>query len=274
MSLNGVRRAHFAGMFYPANPVELRDRVEHFIETSGVTPSPETVVEVVCPHAGYEYSGPTAGHSFARVQGKKPKRVILLGGSHHYRIPGASLYTRGAFESPLGTFPIDEDFAASLAEAVRSVSSEPHFEEHSLEVMLPFLAVSVGIVPIVPVLFGGLDPEWHGQVGSMLAGRADKSDLVVTSTDLSHYMHEDEANRIDNYSLNALLSKDETRFAKGVRAGEVQMCGAAAVLAGMAYSKAQGADVWSLLDYRTSAATTGDYSRVVGYAAVSMERAA
>ena len=40
----------------------------------------------------------------------------------------------------------------------------------------------------------------------------------------------------------------------------------------MAFALAQGATDWSLLDYRTSGAVTGDYDRVVGYGAISMER--
>ncbi|MBN2308781.1 MAG: AmmeMemoRadiSam system protein B, partial [Candidatus Hydrogenedentes bacterium] len=41
----------------------------------------------------------------------------------------------------------------------------------------------------------------------------------------------------------------------------------------MNYALATGASSWNLLDYRTSARASGDYDRVVGYAAVSMERA-
>ena len=33
----------------------------------------------VVPHAGYVYSGQTAGFAFRRIEGKRPSRAVLLG---------------------------------------------------------------------------------------------------------------------------------------------------------------------------------------------------
>jgi AmmeMemoRadiSam system protein B len=56
--------------------------------------------------------------------------------------------------------------------------------------------------------------------------------------------------------------------------GACSMCGGTAVVTAMAYAEARGAGNWHLFDYRTSAQTSGDYGRVVGYGALAMERAA
>ncbi|GMU91863.1 MAG: MEMO1 family protein [Candidatus Hydrogenedentota bacterium] len=269
-----VRKPAVAGHFYPREPESLRRVVLQHIETASVAAAPDKVETVVSPHAGYMYSGPTAGHAYARVRGKQPNRVVLLGCSHHYLIETASVFTRGSFETPLGTFPIDEAFAQRLADTTGSYSIEPHMAEHSLEVQLPFIAASIGIVPIVPVLFGGAAGEWHARVGEELARMTDEGDLVVVSTDLSHYLDEAHANEIDRRSIDTVLKKDWRAFAAGIRHHTCSMCGASAVIAAMTYAAARGASEWKVLDYRTSGATSGDFDRVVGYAALSMERAA
>ncbi len=272
MNATMTRKPAVAGQFYPGKAKELRETVQEYIGASGVEPAPDRVVAVVAPHAGYIYSGPTAGFAYARVKGKKPKRVIVMGSSHRYHFEMASTYDRGAFETPLGDVPIDGTFAKALIEKVGSGPVDPHMLEHSLEVQLPFLIVAIGEVPIVPILFGSHSTAWHAQFAETLAGMADESDLVVASTDLSHYMTEEEANEIDKASVDAVLAQDWAAFADGIASGRCSMCGATAVATTMAYALARGAKAWSLLDYSTSGNTSGDYDRVVGYAAISMER--
>ena len=269
-----IRRPAVAGQFYPSDPEELRETVDAYLDAADVESAAERVVTIVSPHAGYVYSGPTAGHAYARVRGKRPTRVVLLGCSHRYAIETASVFTSGEFNTPIGAFSIDEAFARDLAEATGSVSVEPHVPEHSLEVQLPFLARAVGFVPIVPVLFGSNAGPWHAKMGEALARTLDAADLVVASTDLSHYLSEAGANEIDRRSIDAVLAKDWRAYAQGIRDQSCAMCGAAAVTAAMACARALQANEWKLLDYRTSGAASGDYGRVVGYAAISMERAA
>jgi AmmeMemoRadiSam system protein B len=181
-----MRQAAVAGQFYPGDRKDLQRMVEEYISQSKVEAGPERVVAIIAPHAGYIYSGPTAGYAYARIRGKQPKRVILLGCSHRYGIARASVFDTGGFAIPLGSFPIDEPFAKALAARTESVSTQPHLYEHSLEVHLPFLWVAVGSTPVVPVLFGGPAEQWHVSVGKALAEMVDESDLVIASTDLSH----------------------------------------------------------------------------------------
>jgi AmmeMemoRadiSam system protein B len=174
----------------------------------------------------------------------------------------------------LGAFPIDEKFAGALVREIGSEPEDAHLIEHGLEVQLPFLAVAVGTVPIVPVLFGGASADWHAKAGEVLAGMVAEGDLVVASTDLSHYLNEEEANQVDRHSLDMVMAQDWRGVGTGVLSRECSMCGASAVVAAMAFAKARHAENWTLLDYRTSADASGDYDRVVGYAAISMERVA
>jgi len=274
MSSEAVRAPVVAGQFYPGDAPTLSQEVGRYLGDAQVEPAPDRTAAIVVPHAGYIYSGPTAACGYARVRGKRPHRVLLLGCSHRALVPTASVYRSGAFACPTGLFPIDAPFADRVAERVRSVDARSHAFEHSLEVQLPFLSAIFGAVPIVPILFGSPSAAWHADVGRVLAEMADPDDLVVASTDLSHYAREEEANRLDRSTILHVLEMDPERLRASVDAGESAMCGASAVVAAMGFALAQGATEAVLLDYRTSAAASGDFTRVVGYAAVSMERPA
>jgi len=267
-----TRRPVVADRFYPGDPEELRDMVGQYVEQADVQAAPERVVALVAPHAGYIYSGSTAGFAYARVRGKAAKRVILLGCSHRYHISRVSVYDIGTFETPVGAFPVDEAFAKELAGSLNSEPRDSHLAEHSIEVQLPFLAMAVGQTSIVPVLFGNVS-GWHVEVGEKLAQLAEPDDLLIASTDLSHYLSQEHAHQTDRRTLDTLLTKDPAALVDGLERGRCAMCGGAAVVAAMAFALARGAEAWSVLDYRTSAEVSGDYAQVVGYAAVSMENA-
>jgi len=269
-----TRRPAVAGQFYPANPGELRETVDTCLDQATIEPAPSQVHAIIAPHAGYVFSGPTAAFSFQRVRGKEPKRVILLGCSHRYLIERASIYERGVFATPLTQLHIDEDFTRKLVDRIGTEPIEPHLAEHCLEVELPFLIQAIGEIPIVPILFSSPATEWHVRVGKILADMADEQDLLVASTDLSHYLNEEEANRIDHSTISAILAQDCHRVIVGLEEGSLSMCGGTAVVVAMSYALARGAKKWELLDYRTSGQAFGDHSRVVGYAAISMEREA
>ena len=268
----GTRKPAVAGQFYPASKKELEQTVQWCLDEAHVDPAPDKVVAVIVPHAGYTYSGATAGSAYARVRGKKPKRIALLGCSHRYPIATASVFDSDGFEIPLGTFPVDEALGKTLARELGSESTLAHLYEHSLEVQLPFLWVAMGPVPIVPILFGSPAAEWHESAGEKLARLLDEDDLVVASTDLSHYLDDSAAHQIDKRTLDIVLAKNCAALCEGLARGQCSMCGGAAVVAAMSFARARGALTWSLLDYRTSAAASGDHDRVVGYGAISMER--
>lgn len=272
MSESLIRKPAVAGQFYPASPDKLRAEVEDYIEGSGVEAAPDRVQCLVVPHAGYVYSGPTAGYGYARVSGDYVQRVVLLGCSHSHEIQQASIVTEGVFDSPLGPLSIDEDLAGGLARHVDANTLEPHLSEHSLEVQLPFICVALGDVPIVPILFGRRFTKWHHAFAETLAQTLTDRDLVVVSTDLSHYRSEEEANQQDQASLDAIRAHDVDALVSGAEAGRYAMCGATAVATSIPFCLKRGVTDWSVLDYRTSAAVSKDYARVVGYAALSMER--
>lgn len=272
MASQALRAPVVAGQFYPGDAPTLGQEVCRLVASAHVEPEPGRTVVVIVPHAGYVYSGATAGHAYARVRGKHPRRILLIGCSHRALVPTSSVYCSGAFACPTGLLPIDEAMAEIVAERLRSVDTRSHMFEHSLEVQLPFVAAMFGSVPIVPILFGSPPTQWHVTAGQILAELADPQDLMVASTDLSHYSNEEAANELDQRTIRHILAMDPVSLRDSADTGDCAMCGASAVVVAVSFARAMGAAKAELLDYRTSAAASGDRSRVVGYAAISMER--
>lgn len=266
------RRPAVAGQFYPSNTEALRRMIDGQLENaSHVRPAPKRVAAIIAPHAGVVYSGQAAACAYQRVSGDYVKRVVLIGCSHRYQFEGAAIVAAGSFDTPLGEFPIDSNLAERLTPYSAENAPTAHVNEHALELQLPFLGEAVGLVPIVPILFGSKWSTSHAKFAATLAEVLGPGDLVVASTDLSHYLTDEEAQRQDSRSLDILLTQDIEEVIAASEDGRVSMCGVTGVAVAMAYALAKGATDWTVLDHRTSAVASGDYSRVVGYAAVSME---
>ncbi len=259
------REPAVAGAFYPAEPEDLRRMVHRLLEAVPEEMAPPPVA-VVAPHAGYVYSGPVAAYAFrplAAYAGRTPV-VWLLGPAHYVGFEGISTGPFTTWATPLGEVPVATDRVARLLAAGPPFVelAEPHLPEHSLEVELPFLQVVLGSFRIVPLLFGITDPIAAAEpIGQVL----EPGDLLVVSTDLSHYHPDEVARRIDAATLDRALHLD----AEGLL--ESEACGRHPWAALTALARARG---WRprLLAYATSGDTSGDRRRVVGYAALRYDR--
>lgn len=266
-----IRTAQVAGQFYPGRPEALQAVINQYLAAATVEAAPERVCALVAPHAGYIYSGPTAACAYARVRGGAPRRVVLLGVSHRHYFPGLSLCDEDYYETPLGRVPLDTAFAERLRAEFTCVGVNAHDLEHTLETQLPFIQQVLGRVPIVPVLLGTRPSKAHIHFGEHLATLLDRQDLLIASTDMSHFHPEATARQLDSHSIDRVLSGDLPVLISELCEEQCSMCGGSAVAAVLAYANAKGATRRLLLHQATSAAESGDYSRVVGYAAFSFE---
>src|SRR4030065_2268717 len=151
----GVRKPVVAGAFYDGDKAALAARIDAYLSAVKALPAIGEVRALVCPHAGYVYSGPTAAYAYKLVQGKPYESVIIIGTSHQYPLDGASIYLKGAFETPLGMASVDEELASAIAKASGfSYIPEAHAKEHSVEVQVPFIQKTLPGAKIVPIVLG------------------------------------------------------------------------------------------------------------------------
>ena len=255
------RPSALAGTWYPSESVRLREHVEAYLDTArhegaGATTQP---MAIVAPHAGLAYAGATAAHSFLSVK-DRPDRIILLGPAHRLAFQGISVGAFSHYACPLGELPVDQDTALTLRNRGLVCSiSEAHTEEHCLEMMMPFILALWGRVSILPLLVGRAEPA---DVLRILEEVVTPGDLLVVSTDLSHFLTYDEARNKDLDTLHAVL---EGRWKE---LGPRDACGYVGLGALIQFAHRrhfQG----TLLDYRNSGDTSADRVRVVGYGALA-----
>ncbi len=261
-----IRPPAVAGMFYPAAPNRLQKDIKDYLD-GAVPPDLNQVRAMVVPHAGYVYSGAVAayGYKLLASQPEPPKRIYLLGPAHRVPFHGVALTDYDAFKTPLGDHPLDTKKIQQLDEMgpIFNRLSAPHAPEHCLEVHIPFIQTICPSVPVVPMLFGQVEPH---TVGKLLDEAWEPGDFMIVSSDLSHFHENEKAHTLDRKFLDALLEGDTQGVAKG------EACGQAPALVLMHIAKQKD---WQahLLDYRTSGDVTGNVWEVVGYAAVAYIKA-
>ncbi len=259
-----VRTEAVAGLFYPGAGVELARMVDGLLHAAPrVAGSPPRAL--IAPHAGYVYSGPTAGAAYRAWQGRSFARVVLLGPPHRLYVAGLGLSSAQAWRTPLGTVPVDTAAVERLAGlSFAEWRDDAHAPEHSLEVQLPFLQRALaGDFAIVPVLVGEAPPEAVAEALALVAD--DPGTAIVVSSDLSHYLPYEAARAKDERTLERIVALDPT-------VDWDEACGAGGINGLLAFARSRG---WRarLLDYRNSGDTAGDRLRVVGYGAVEFRDA-
>ena len=274
----GLRRAAVAGSWYPGEARAIAAEVEGYLRAVPAAAAPGVLVALISPHAGLRYSGPVAAHGYALLRGRSDLTAVLVGPAHRASFDGSSVFTRGGFQTPLGTVPVDEELAALLASREPGVAERPgpHRDEHSLEMQLPFLQHLVPGLRVVPVLMGRQSREDVFVLADVLArSLAGRDVLLVASSDLSHYHPAPEAN-----SLDALVVGDIERFDPEVLMDRLERepghaCGGGPMVAVMKAARALGADRATVLRYADSGdAGEKDKTRVVGYVSAALTRAA
>jgi AmmeMemoRadiSam system protein B len=249
-----------AGSFYSDNPEELRSIVREYISAANQL-LPHTPKALIAPHAGYIYSGPVAGTAYAQLSASADtiSRVVLLAPSHRVAFRGIALSSADVFRTPLGDIEVDSD-AISLIRDIPNVQvmDQAFSQEHSLEVHLPFLQVSLSDFKLVPLVIGDIDPASVAEILETVWG-GDET-LIVVSSDLSHYLDYESAKATDSATSKAIEQLQPGRIS------HQQACGGTPVkgLIQIALHKRLEAIT---LDMRNSGDTAGPKDRVVGYGA-------
>jgi AmmeMemoRadiSam system protein B len=278
-----ARRPCQAGAFYAGTADALKKQIEScFLHELGpgkipevvkAGPSPRSVVGLVCPHAGYMYSGPVAAHAYYMLAvDSKPDVVVLLGPNHTGYGSALAVMNEGYWTTPLGDVKVDGESANRIVQEshIVDVDDSAHRFEHSIEVQLPFLQYLYGSrFRIVPICFLMQDLTSAREVGQAAAKvLAGKNAIIIASSDMTHYEPHQTAEKKDRLALKALEEMEEEKFYSTIKAHNMSVCGYGSIAALIVAAKILGAKEAKLLCYKTSGDVTGDYSSVVGYAAV------
>ena len=272
MSSTLLRRPAVAGRFYPGNPEDLRAEAQAYLSQSkSNNQAAVQAIGCIAPHAGYVYSGHVAGAVFARLE--IPERCVVLCPNHTGMGRALAILSEGAWETPLGEVPVDEELAGALKRQFPALHEDAaaHRAEHAIEVELPFLQLRQPKLQIVPIALGTGQFEVLEALGVALAevvAAQAAAVLIVASSDMNHY-ESDAVTRVkDHRAIERILTLDPRGLFDVVTQQNISMCGFGPAVVMLTAARQLGAKSAELVKYATSGDISGDRNAVVGYAGV------
>jgi AmmeMemoRadiSam system protein B len=268
-----VRPPAVAGTFYEGTADRLRQQVDACFAANPPAPARERVIGAVVPHAGLMYSGHVAAAVYARAD--LPKRLIILCPNHTGAGHFAAINREGAWRTPLGDVAIDTALADALMAktALLQEDARAHAREHSLEVQLPFLQRTLGDFTFVPICLGAHRYDYAEEIGRAIADVVREQEepvAILASSDLNHYEDQGETLRKDQLAIDQVLARNPRELWRVIDEYDVSMCGFIPTTTMLVAANALGATEARLIRHATSGDVNGDYSHVVGYAAIAI----
>jgi hypothetical protein len=266
------RQCEVCGMFYPADPDELRQDIRDLISGVKLPKLDGTVRGIIGPHAGYMYSGFTAAHAYALLQGAKYSSVVIVSPSHREYFDGISVFPGDSYGTPLGVVPVDAKLRERLLKQSSAVtaSSAGHGAEHAIEVHLPFLQCVLGEFSFLPIVIGNQKRENCFELGKALGEvLVNENTLIVASTDLSHYHPASVADKLDAIVIDHVRKFEYETLMYDLESQKAEACGGGPTVAVMLALWRLGVRKMAVLHHCNSGDVTGDNSQVVGYLAAA-----
>lgn len=260
-----IREPAYAGTFYPKDTKELKNQIEEFFKKTKYY-NYKKIKAIISPHAGYIYSGQTAAFSYRQLIDQKYDTVIILAPSHRVPLKSASVIPKGLYQTPLGDVTIDERISEKLIQSGFNFVEEAHKYEHSLEVQIPFLQLSLKSFKIVPIIIGQNNLNDMENIAKEIFNVMNGTNsLLVISTDLSHYHSYEEAYEIDSKFIELLSNLEEEDIYESILQRKTEACGVFPLITAIKILKKSGSIKFEKLKYMTSGDTYGDKNKVVGY---------
>jgi AmmeMemoRadiSam system protein B/AmmeMemoRadiSam system protein A len=261
-----IRPPVWAGKFYPANPLELKNVLDDFARLAETTPlnipREKRLRAIILPHAGYIYSGLTAAHVSRVFTPKSFDKIIVMAPDHRVGFSNGAISQVAGYQTPLGLVRIHPD-ADTLRQQHDFFTSNRISDEteHAVEVVLPILQHFLGEFELIPIVLGPCRTDPIAE--SILPVLNDRT-LLVVSSDLSHYLPYEEAVARDRRTIEMILACDADNLSRQENAA----CGKMPILVLLHIARQLN---WTpvFLHYANSGDTAGSRDRVVGYAAIA-----
>lgn len=265
-----TKEPSFSGHFYPSEEKEILRYITHFntVLKDNLEPNWKEAYSgakraLISPHAGYIYSGFTANMGYSLLSEQKAKRAIVIGPSHKVAFEGISTlrgYSR--YNTPFGYLRVDVEYQNELDKHFNLIFDEKIHMEHSTETQMPFIKHYLDI-PIIELIYSQISYEQLSKI--IIHILQDSDNLLIVSTDLSHFYKKEEAFIKDSACIEAIKHLDLSKY------DNCEACGGTGVRALVKSSTSIDAGInlaSHILDYRTSADYSKDESSVVGYLSV------
>lgn len=271
--VNDCRKAYNAGLFYPEDTDKLKRMVEAFIAEGSCGIKISDVGGGVAPHAGYIYSGATAGYFYSNLIEKKFEKVVIVSPSHYDYFKGACIYEGNCFRTPFGKIDVNVEIRDKLTHGSYHIFSgkSGHLPrhtgsaEHGIEVHLPFLQTLNSDFTLIPIVLGTQDKLTVKELTNKLIEIYDDKTIFIASSDLSHFHQKKQAHQLDSIVVENIDNYDPEILQKDLETGKCEACGGGAIVAIMAALKKLNFKNSKVVNRSDSGDINGNSTSVVGY---------
>ncbi len=265
-----LREATVAGIFYPDDPAELESKIASLLSKARPCAAPA----ILSPHAGLDYSGDLAALAWRAAEGREVDKVLMLSPIHRAEEACVCLPESDVFDTPLGQVPVDRGLVSELRDCgtIFDENDIPHFEEHGIEVQLPFMKSLFPDASLIPLLVGkptGAAVKALSRALDLALESSRDRLLVVISSDLGSSSDDDEAARLADRFLSSIESKDLPSMLEGKASLPGYACGAGCVAAFLGSKLGKGASPVLLGRHDSSAARESTEEKLVEYGALA-----
>lgn len=229
-----IREPIVDGIFYPAEPDELRREIQRLL-TGSDTP-PGSAEGIIAPHASFSYCGKTLAAAYRAVAGSNPVRVLILGPVYRDPEPALIIPESRAFATPLGSIPVVDILdQLTVGQDVPLLKRDiPHLEEHCLEIQLPFIQYLFPQASVIPVLVGDEGPICFHAIQTLVGSLRRETPgglLTVLSFNLTSTVDLRRAKQEAGRVVDAVLSGDPADLLAGAEDGSLSARGLVSVAA-------------------------------------------
>lgn len=246
-----IRESFFRGSFYPDTKEDIEEMILNW--NRGFKSKKVQAKALIVPHAGYIYSGAIANLAYRAIESRE--RIFLFGPSHRFYFRGVSLGDFDSFSTPFGELRSDKSYLKNLKLKFQIESLNDAHIEHSTETQIPLLKYYFPDSLLFEFIYSDIDSHSLDRVFKFLL--EDEKNLIVISTDLSHFHSLNRAKELDTHCLRAIEELKEP-------SSECEACGKVGLSAILRVAKELNLNS-KVLNYDTSATQTLDESKVVGY---------
>ena len=252
-----IKEPAVANTFYSGDSETLKNQIKTFAEDNENNYEYKARA-VIVPHAGLIFSGKLAYEGISQLD-RNIKTIFIFAPAHRVSFVGLALSTYDEWKTPIGNIKINQEKNKELEEKFEAkFFDDAHKEEHAIEIQLPAIQDIFNDIQIVPILIGKESPQKITEIINEYY--SDKECGFIISSDLSHFLNDDKAKKMDEETAQMIESGNVQNFRYE------QACGAIGIYGLTEFSNQKN---YSLIriGMHNSSSTTGDKSRVVGYGA-------
>jgi AmmeMemoRadiSam system protein B len=260
-----IKKSVVAGSFYPDDKNSLNSLLNNFVKAPKEI-NHNKMYAMISPHAGFVYSGQTAGSIYGVAKKYNFKNAIIVAPSHYNNSCDFFVGNYDYYQTPLGNLRTNKEIIQKLiAKPGFSFMTSIDAKEHSLETQLPFLYYINPDIKIVPIIFVRQNLLNAKRLADYLLEYITDDTLLVISTDLSHFHNATRAQEMDKALIDFVQNNDSDGLYVSISNKIVEACGFGGILSLLIINRTLKNIQMDCLTYSHSGFTTDDHNSVVGY---------